>query len=113
MLALLDGPLHGYGIIVRVEEWTGGRVRLPTATLYTALGRLQEAGLIEELAEEGVDARRGRSYRLTAAGRELVRTETRRLEGLVALSALAHGRGGGSGGPVGGSGGAGSGGGAA
>jgi PadR family transcriptional regulator, regulatory protein PadR len=40
LASLLDGPLHGYAIIQRSEELSGGRVRLATGTLYTALDRL-------------------------------------------------------------------------
>jgi len=87
LLALLNGPLHGYGIMMRVEEWTGGRVRLRTATLYTALSRLKAAGVLEESDEDpGGDGRRGRLYRLTAEGRQLVLAETHRLENLVTLA---------------------------
>mgnify|MGYP006202207167 CR=1 FL=1 len=73
LLSLAAGDRHGYGIILRVEEWTGGRIRLKTGTLYTALGRLREAGWIEESDDvaEGDDERR-RYYRLTAAGRAVV-----------------------------------------
>lgn len=87
MLALLEGPRHGYGIILRVEEWTGGRIRLKTGTLYTALGRLRDAGWIEEsegAADDGDDERR-RYYRLTPAGLAAVRSEARRLEAVVHL----------------------------
>ena len=87
LLALLDGPKHGYGIILRVEEWTGGRLRLKTGTLYTALARLRESGWIEE--DEGLevgDAGRRRYYRLTGAGRAVVQAEARRLESVVALA---------------------------
>jgi DNA-binding PadR family transcriptional regulator len=87
LLALLEGPRHGYGIILRVEEWTEGRIRLKTGTLYTALGRLREAGWIEEsddVAED--DDERRRYYRLTAAGRAVVHEEMRRLESVVRLA---------------------------
>ena len=40
LASLLDGPLHGYAIIQRTEQLSGGRVRLATGTLYTALDRL-------------------------------------------------------------------------
>jgi DNA-binding PadR family transcriptional regulator len=90
LLALAERPSHGYGIILRVEEWTGGRVRLRTATLYTALSRLREAGLVEEADVEsgaGEDARRGTVYGLTGAGRDRVRAETRRIRALADLAA--------------------------
>lgn len=92
LLALADGPLHGYGILTRVEEWTAGRIRLRTATLYTALARLREAGAIAEMEdpepEVAGDSRRGRVYRLTADGVALVRAERNRLDSLVRLADL-------------------------
>jgi DNA-binding PadR family transcriptional regulator len=45
LASLLDGPLHGYAIIQRTEQLSGGRVRLATGTLYTALDRLTVDGL--------------------------------------------------------------------
>ena len=44
LASLLDGPLHGYAIIKRAEDMSGGRVRLATGTLYTALDRLTGRG---------------------------------------------------------------------
>jgi DNA-binding PadR family transcriptional regulator len=44
LAALLEGPLHGYAIMKRAEEMSGGRVRLATGTLYAALDRLTEQG---------------------------------------------------------------------
>lgn len=89
MLALMEGPRHGYGIILQVEAWTEGRIRLKTGTLYTALGRLREAGWIEESegpAEEAESDERRRYYRLTPEGRAVVRAEARRLESVVRLA---------------------------
>jgi DNA-binding PadR family transcriptional regulator len=75
LAAMLDGPLHGYGIIKRAHELSGGRVRLAAGTLYAALDRLRDAGLVEVDREEVVDGRARRSYRLTGAGREALRAE--------------------------------------
>ena len=55
LAALLGGPLHGYGIIQRAGELSGGRVRLATGTLYTALDRLTAEGLVELVSEETVN----------------------------------------------------------
>jgi DNA-binding PadR family transcriptional regulator len=92
LLALMDEPLHGYGIMTRVEAWTAGRIRLRTATLYTALARMREAGVIEETeAADGGDVRRGRIYRLTTGGMSLLHAERSRLEAMVRLADLVAG----------------------
>jgi DNA-binding PadR family transcriptional regulator len=46
LASLLDGPLHGYAIIQRTEELSGGRIRLATGTSYTALDRLSSEGYV-------------------------------------------------------------------
>lgn len=79
MAALLDGPLHGYGIIKRAAELSKGQVRLTAGTLYAALDRLAEAGLIEVEREEIVDGRARRYYRLTGAGRDALQAEATRM----------------------------------
>ena len=79
LVALQDGPLHGYAIIKRSEQLSGGRVRLSAGTLYTALDRLLAAEMVEVVREEVVDGRARRVYRLTRAGRDLIAKEGRRL----------------------------------
>lgn len=69
LASLLDGPLHGYAIIQRTEQLSGGRIKLATGTLYTALDRLRADGLIGVDREEIVDGRLRRYYRLTRDGR--------------------------------------------
>ena len=85
LLSLADAPRHGYAIIQEVEGWTEGRVQLRTATLYTALRRLVDRGLVEEVEGDDDDDRR-RTYALTARGREVVRDETERLREMVGLA---------------------------
>ncbi len=79
LAALLDGPLHGYAIIGRVEELSQRRIRLTAGTLYGALERLSGEGLVESTAAEIVDGRARRYYRLTGAGRMALQAEARRL----------------------------------
>ena len=79
LVALLDGPLHGYGIIRRSELLSGGRVRLNAGTLYMALDRLLAGDVVEVVREEIVSGRARRVYALTASGRSLVSEEGRRL----------------------------------
>jgi len=93
MLSLADGPSHGYGILLEVEERSDGAVRMGTGTLYSAVKRLRDQGLIEDVAPPAggaesaaaSDARR-RYYALTALGRVVLREEARRLEALVVFA---------------------------
>ncbi|MFC5748081.1 PadR family transcriptional regulator [Actinomadura rugatobispora] len=80
LAALLDGPVHGYGIIKKAQEQSGGRVRLAVGTLYGALDRLAGDGLIVVDREETVQGRPRRYYRLTEDGRLAVTREALRLE---------------------------------
>jgi PadR family transcriptional regulator, regulatory protein PadR len=79
LAALLAGPLHGYAIIKRAEEMSGGRVRLATGTLYTALDRLTEEGYVRLVSEELVAGRVRRSYGLTDEGSAALRAEAQRM----------------------------------
>ena len=86
LLALADGERHGYGIMLEVRQRTGGRVRLGPGTLYGAIKRLKEGGVIEESRERPdpeADDERRRYYRLTGFGGEVLAAEVERLEGLV------------------------------
>ncbi len=90
LLALSEGDKHGYGVIVDVRERTAGEVRLGTGTLYTAIKRLLERGLIEDCdapigdAENGEERRR--YYTLTPLGHDVVQAEAERLERLVGIA---------------------------
>jgi len=64
---LEDGPRHGYAVIESLRQNTGGRLDLPTGTIYPALRRLEQAGLITG-SWAVVGGRRRREYKLTAAG---------------------------------------------
>jgi DNA-binding PadR family transcriptional regulator len=86
LLALVDGDLHGYGIMRAVEEQTNGSVRLGPGTLYSSLQTLRDAGAIKEVEKDIANAERRRHYRLTAAGRRLVRSEAERLEEMVQVA---------------------------
>src|ERR1700722_17866669 len=68
MLAALEaGPRHGYAVSEALRESTGGRLDLPTGTIYPALRRLEQAGLIAG-SWSVVGGRRRREYQLTPAG---------------------------------------------
>jgi PadR family transcriptional regulator PadR len=85
LASLLDGPLHGYGLVRRAAELSGGRVRLTAGTLYGALDRLSTEGIVEPDGEEVVDGRLRRIYRLTPAGVALVAAEAARLRQAAAV----------------------------
>ena len=86
LLALADGPSHGYGIMQEVDEFTAGSTRLGPGTLYRSIQRMLVDGLIEELAiavhDESDDDRR-RYYRLTPKGLATAKAEAQRLSVLV------------------------------
>jgi DNA-binding PadR family transcriptional regulator len=85
LASLLDGPLHGYAIIQRAGELSGGRVRLATGTLYTALDRLTTEGFVELVREEIVHGRTRRSYGLTSSGAGVLRAEATRMAQAASL----------------------------
>jgi DNA-binding PadR family transcriptional regulator len=82
LVALADGTKHGYGIIKDIEEASGAPLKSSTGTLYLAIQRLEQEGLLEEC--EG-DSRR-RFYRLTDEGREVAAAEARRLASLLGVA---------------------------
>jgi PadR family transcriptional regulator PadR len=79
LAALLRGPRHGYAIIKLVEELSEGSVRLATGTLYAAVDRLHDAGLVQAVKQEVVNGRSRRYYALTAAGEAAVQEEAARM----------------------------------
>ncbi len=79
LAALLGGPLHGYAIMKRAEELSGGRVRLATGTLYTALDRLTAEGNVRLVSEETVAGRIRRTYGLTKDGSAALRAQAQRM----------------------------------
>jgi DNA-binding PadR family transcriptional regulator len=84
-LALLDGELHGYALMRRVEELSDGAMKMGPGTLYGTLNRLVADGLIEETTDRtGRDENeRRRYYQLTGNGRAVALDELARLQSLV------------------------------
>lgn len=70
--AVADEPRHGYGIIKLVEQMSGGAKKLRAGTLYAALSRFEDQGLLEIDREAVVDGRNRRYYRLTERGRHVL-----------------------------------------
>lgn len=84
LASLTQGELHGYGIARDVEELSEGNVRLTAGTLYGALNRLEESGLIAQTREQMVEGRRRRYFRLTGEGQSALSEEAARLRSTVA-----------------------------
>lgn len=86
LLSLVPGACHGYAMLQEIGERTDGRVKLGPSSLYWSLGRLEDAGLIQE-ADQPDDAdsqdERRRYWRLTEGGRERLRRELESLEDLL------------------------------
>ena len=63
------GKLHGYGVLLRIEQISGGALLVQQGALYQALARLEHRGLIDSEWGTSENNRRAKYYRLTAAGR--------------------------------------------
>ncbi len=82
LLALQEGERHGYAVKKRVEELSGGVVKMGPGTLYTSIQRAEELGLIRESDDrppDDEDQRQRRYYELTELGREALAAEVERL----------------------------------
>ena len=91
LLALADEERHGYGIMLEIENRTGGSFRPGSGTLYGTLKRLLDSRLVEESGERpapDLDDSRRRYYRLTELGRRVLEVEMRRLEQVVDVGRL-------------------------
>src|SRR5262245_8695642 len=74
--ALALGPLHGLGVSNRIAQITKGAFRVKPGSLFPALHRMEEAGWLASSWGESENNRRAKYYRLTAAGRRQLNTET-------------------------------------
>ena len=86
LLTLVDSERHGYAIMKEVSTRTDGAVQLGPGTLYGALKRLLESGLVEkgsERADPDLGDDRRRYYKLTKLGLRVARLEARRLDAMV------------------------------
>jgi DNA-binding PadR family transcriptional regulator len=87
LVAVAEYDRHGYSIMQDIAARTDGQIRLRPSSLYSAIHRMLENGLIEELEERpshGNDDERRRYYRITPFGRKVAVAEARRLERLLA-----------------------------
>ena len=79
LAALIDGPLHGYAIMQRAGELSGGEVRLSTGTLYALLERAMSESLVTAGQPYTEGGRQRRDYTLTPAGRLVLQEESQRM----------------------------------
>jgi PadR family transcriptional regulator PadR len=81
------GPLHGYGVLLRIQQISGEELVIQQGSLYPALYRLEHQGVIASDWGESENKRRAKYYRLTAAGRKRLDAETEkwnRMAGVIA-----------------------------
>jgi PadR family transcriptional regulator, regulatory protein PadR len=83
------GPLHGYGVLLRIGQISGGALTIEQGALYPALYRLERQGLLATEWGVSENNRRAKFYSLTAAGRKRLREETAGWERLVEAIASA------------------------
>jgi PadR family transcriptional regulator PadR len=72
------GPLHGYGVLLRIQQISQNRLEVQQGSLYPALYRLEHEGWIAGEWGQSENNRRARYYRLTAAGRRRPEVETKK-----------------------------------
>lgn len=70
------GPLHGYGILLRIQQISKDRLEIQQGSLYPALYRMERQGWISSAWGESENRRKAKYYRLTAAGTRRLRSET-------------------------------------
>src|SRR5690242_8201884 len=86
------GKLHGYGVLLRIEQISGGALQIQQGALYPALYRLEHQGLIDSEWGTSDNNRRAKFYRLTAGGRRRLGEETaswNKMAGAIARSLAA------------------------
>jgi transcriptional regulator len=85
------GPQHGYGVLLRIEQISGGRLQIEQGALYPALYRLEHKGLLDTEWGTSENNRRAKFYRITTAGRKRLREETAGWERIVEAMTVALG----------------------
>ena len=80
------GPLHGYGVLLRIQQISGGQLEIQQGSLYPALYRLEHQGWIASEWGESENNRKAKFYSLTATGRKQLRVESEkwnRMAGMI------------------------------
>jgi DNA-binding PadR family transcriptional regulator len=80
LVAVAEAPQHGYAILKALETRPGPRLIGGAGSLYAALQRMVDEGLLRETDADGVDARRRRAFAMTPFGRAVARAEMQRLQ---------------------------------
>jgi DNA-binding PadR family transcriptional regulator len=89
LLALSTRERHGYGIMKQVEADSQGKVKMGPGTLYGSMGRMMEAGLIQESdkrVDPEMDDERRIYYKITGAGQAALGAELKRYRGVLAVA---------------------------
>ena len=81
------GPLHGYGVLLRIQQISGEQLEIQQGSLYPALYRLEHQGLIASEWGESDNKRKAKFYSLTAAGRRQLHSETEKWNRMAVLIA--------------------------
>ena len=81
------GPLHGYGVLLRIQQISKERLEIQQGSLYPALYRLEQQGWIASEWGESENKRKAKYYRLTAAGKRRLQTESEKWNRMADLIA--------------------------
>jgi transcriptional regulator len=81
------GPLHGYGILLRIQQLAKGSLQIEQGSLYPALYRLEHRGFLASEWGESDNNRKAKFYRLTASGKRQLRAETENWDRLTEVIA--------------------------
>jgi PadR family transcriptional regulator, regulatory protein PadR len=85
------GPLHGYGVLLRIQQISGDRLKIEQGSLYPALYRLEAQGWIASEWGESDNNRKAKYYRLSAAGRRRLSAETAKWNEMTeVIAAILH-----------------------
>jgi len=81
------GPLHGYGVLLRIQQISGGRLEIQQGSLYPALYRLEDQGWISSEWGESENKRKAKYYQLTAEGKRRLESEREKWNRMAELIA--------------------------
>jgi PadR family transcriptional regulator PadR len=81
------GPLHGYGVLLRIQQISRDRLEIQQGSLYPALYRLEHQGMIASEWGESDNHRKAKFYRLTPAGRRQLRSDAEKWSQMAGLMA--------------------------